>query len=181
MRKLLAWAGQAAAYAALALFIGYFAAAPAYSPSDPRQAQLKLSFTHGGARLEECRRYTAEELARIAPNMRRTFDCKRERVPVVVELELDGQVLFHEAVAPFGLWRDGPSAMYRRLTVAPGAHRLVVRLRDDLPGRGEARRWFGEWNYVRAADVVLTPRQNFVIDFRADMGGFVFHEGGDTP
>ena len=178
MPKALALIGQVAAYAALAAFIGYFAAAPAYVPSDPALAQIKFSFTHGAARLQECRRYTPEELSRIAPNMRRALECQRERVPVVVELELDGQPLLQVAVPPIGIWKDGPAVLYRRFTVPPGPHRIMLRLRDDLPGRGDARRWTGEWNYVRAANIVLKPRQNFVIDFRADKGGFVLDDGG---
>jgi hypothetical protein len=175
---------QLIAYAAFAALVGYFAAAPAWQAADPAQAQLKLSFTHGGARLAECHRMTPEELAKIPPNMRRSLQCSRERVPVTVELEMDGQPLYRAVVPPGGLWKDGPSSVYWRFTVAPGRHRLTLRLRDDLPGRINPERagrgsatshWIGEWNYVRETDIVLAARDNRVIDFRADKGGFIVH------
>lgn len=170
--------GQLLAYGAFAAGVGYFAAAPAWQAADPELAQIKISLAHVGARLEVCRRYTPEELAKLAPNMRRTLDCKRERVPVVVELEVDGRVLLSEALAPTGLWKDGPSILYRRFAMAPGAHTLNVRLRDDLAGRGAANRWTGDWTAVRSADIMLAPRQNLTIDYRADLGGFRLHAGG---
>jgi hypothetical protein len=176
--KPLRWFGQLIAYGAFATFVGYFAAAPAWQAADAEKAEIKFSLTHAGARLEECRRYTPEELAKIAPNMRRTLDCKRERVPVEVELEVDGQSLLRASLPPTGLWKDGPSVLYRRFALAPGPHRVTVRLRDDLPGRGDAKRWQGEWTAVRSADITLAPRQNFTIDYRADLGGFLLHAGG---
>ena len=180
----LAWLGQLVAYAAFAAFVGYFAAAPAWQAADPGLAQIKLSFTHGGTRVEKCRRLSPEELARIPPNMRRSLQCSRERVPVVVELDLDGQLLYRAALPPSGVWRDGPSAAYQRFAVPPGRHRLTMRLRDDLPGRVNPERagrheaaggWIGEWNYAQNADIELAPRDNRVIDFRADKGGFLVH------
>lgn len=176
--KMLRGLGQLLAYGLFAVFVGYFANSPGWQSVDPGQAEIKFSFTHAGARLEECRRYTPEELAKIAPNMRRTLDCKRERVAVEVELEVDGRSLLRTALPPTGLWSDGPSVLYRRFVVSPGAHRLTVRMRDNLSGRGDAKRWQGEWTAVRSADIVLAPRQNFTIDYREDLGGFLLHAGG---
>lgn len=182
MLKPLAWAGQFVAYSSFAVLVGYFSASPAWQAADPGAAQLKLSFTHGGARVQECRRMTPEELAKIPPNMRRPLECSRERVPVVIELDLDGQPLYRASIPPSGVWRDGPSAVYKRFVVAPGRHRLVLRLRDNLPGRINSERanrgdasgqWVGDWNYVRRVDIDLAARDNRVIDFRADKGGFL--------
>lgn len=159
--------GQVVAYGAFAAAIGYFAAAPALRVADPAQAQLKLSLSHGGVPVSECRRYTAEELARLPPNMRRPLDCPRARVPVLLELEMDGRLLYRGSAPPTGLWDDGPSTIYRRFAVDPGAHRLVARLRDSRRTEG--------FDYVSERAVALVPRQNLVIDFRADKGGFQFH------
>ena len=134
--------------------------------------------------MQECRRLSPEELAKIPPNMRRPLECSRERVPVVIELDLDGQPLYRASIPPSGVWKDGPSAAYQRFTVAPGQHRLDMRMRDDLPGRINAERagrgnasgqWSGEWSAVQGVDIELAPRQNLVIDFRADKGGFLVH------
>jgi len=167
MRKVLMVAGQALAYAAFAVLVGYFAAAPAYSPTDATKAEIKLSFSHGGARVQECRRYTQEELARIAPNMRRPMDCPRERVPLVVELDLDGAPLFRATLPPTGAWKDGQSSVYRRFVVNPGTYQLTMRLRDSRRTEG--------FDHQKTVAITLIPRQNLVVDFRADKGGFLVH------
>jgi hypothetical protein len=167
MRKPLAWLGQLLAYAALMAFIGYFSAAPAYTPFDANKAQLKLSFRHSGPPKVECRRLSPEEIAKLAPNMRRSLDCPRERLPVAVQLELDGKVLYSAAIVPTGVWRDGPSNSYVTFAVAPGRHRLTARLRDSRRADG--------FDHESSADIVLAPEQVFVIDYRADKGGFLFN------
>src|SRR5581483_12463016 len=95
-----------------------------------------------------------------------TLDCPRARLPLYVELELDGAMLFKTRVAPAGLAHDRAASVYRKFAIAPGRHRLVARLRDSARTEG--------YDYERAADVKIRPRQNFVIDFRADAGGCVF-------
>jgi hypothetical protein len=64
------------------------------------------------------------------------------------------------------LAHDGPSRVYRSFIVAPGRHRLVIRLRDSARASG--------FDYTRAAEVELAPSQNFVIDFRPEGDGFIF-------
>jgi hypothetical protein len=161
----LRYLGQAAAYALFAAFIGYFAAAPAYTYRPPDMAEIKLSFSHGGQRKGGCRPLSAEEIAKLPPNMRRTQACPRERVPVLVEMEADGRLLYRDLLPPSGLASDGPSRAYRRFALAPGAHRLELRLRDSERASG--------FDYQRIIDVELRPRQNLVVDFRPEAGGFV--------
>ena len=166
MSSLFRYIGQFIAYALFALVVGYFATRPAYTYLDPQQALIKLSFSHAGQHLQECRRLTQEELNRLPPNMRRPMDCPRERVPLLVELELDGEMLYRDELPPSGLSRDGASTAYRKFSVPAGSHRLVARLRDS-------RRQDG-FDYEKAADITLAPQQNFVIDFRPELGGFLF-------
>ena len=166
MRKLVQLGGQALAYALFAVAVGYFATRPAYTHFDPDQALIKLSFSHAGQRKGECRRLTPEELARLAPNMRRPLDCPRERVPLRVELLLDGEALFRADLPPSGLAGDGASTVYRKFPVAPGRHRLTARLRDSPRTEG--------FDYESEREVMLEPRQNFVVDFKAASGGFIF-------
>lgn len=162
----LALAGQGIAYLLFALLIGYFSAAPVYVHVDPDKAVIKLSFSHAGARKEECRRLNPEEIARLAPNMRRPFDCPRERVPLLVELVMDGRVLYRASLPPSGLAGDGAASVYQRFTVESGGHKLIARLRDSRRTEG--------FDYEGRAEAQLDPGQNFVIDFRAETGGFVF-------
>lgn len=166
MPKPLKYLGQGLVYALIALLFGVFSDSPRYTYSPPEQAQIMLSFSHGGARKGECRRLSAEELAELAPNMRRPQICPRERLPLLVELTLDGKPLFRAELPPSGLSGDGPSQVHRRFLVAPGPHRLTARLRDTARAQG--------FDYERSADIVLRAQQSFVVDFRADTGGFVF-------
>lgn len=164
--KPLAMFGQALAYAGFAVFIGYFSSAPSYQHFDPDLALIKLSFSHAGARKVACRRRTPEELAALAPNMRQTMACSRERIDLLVELMVDDQLLYRAALAPAGLARDGASAVYQRFPMAAGSHVVTVRLRDSVREHG--------FDHVHSGTVELTPGQNFVIDFKPARGGFIF-------
>lgn len=157
---------QAALYAAFIALIGYFSVAPAYRHGDPELAMIKLAFSHAADRREPCRTRTPAELAQLAPNMRRPMDCERERLPLLVELEIDGELVFQAEEAPTGLWQDGPSTVYQKFPVQPGSHELVARLRDGRDTAG--------FDYEQQATVELAPGQNFVIGFRAAAGGFKF-------
>jgi hypothetical protein len=161
----LRYAGQGLVYVLFAAILGWLSAAP-YVHFPPEAAQITLSFVHGGKPKGECRERTADELAKLAPNMRKLRVCPRERLPVEVELVLDGKVLYRESRPPSGLAKDFPSHAYRRFAVAPGRHDLTVRLRDTARAQG--------FDYERSAMVTLAPGQNFAIDFRAAAGGFSF-------
>lgn len=166
MTRALRYLGQAVVYALIALLLGSFADWPHYARYPADQAQILLSFAHGGQRKGECRRLTPEEIADLPANMRRPTVCPRERLPVEVELLLDGQPLFSAALPPSGLSGDGSSQVHRRFTVAPGAHSLTARLRDSARTEG--------FDYERSEAVTLRARQNLVIEFRSEMGGFLF-------
>lgn len=157
-----AWLGQAVLYGLFALFIGVFSHWPRYQALPPGQAVLKVSFIHHGQRVAPCRPYTAEELAKLPPNMRTPLKCERERVPVAIEVDLDGATVFRQVAQPSGLSRDGASTVYHRVAVPAGEHRITVRLRD---GPGTA---FG---YTRDTTLRLKEAQVLVIDFDAQKGG----------
>ncbi len=163
MFKALALIGQAAVYAGLAAVIGYFSNAPAYRYFPADAALIKLSLIHG-ARKESCRTRTPEELKKLAPNMRRATVCSRERLPVVVDLELDGHELYHAVLPPTGLFSDGPSRAYEKFQVSPGRHELEAKLRDTDRSEG--------YDYDKEVDIDLKPLQSLAIDFRAETGGF---------
>jgi len=166
MTRVLQYLGQAFAYALFAAFVGYFATQPAYTHTDPGNALIKLSFSHAGDHREECRKLTQEELNAIAPNMRRLQECSRERLPLLIELQLDGELLYRDELPPSGLARDGASTGYKKFTVEAGTYRLTARLRTSRRSEG--------YDFEKTADVTLEPAQNFVIDFRPEMGGFLF-------
>ncbi len=156
---------QLALYVPLMALIGYFSSYPRFTQVREGEALVRLSLVHAAQRLQECRERTPEELARLAPNMRAALDCPRERSPLLVELEFDGRVVYRREATPAGLRRDGAAAVYHRMTVPSGSHRVVVRLRD---------RASGDFNYVRTATLELAPGASLVIDFAAAQGGFMF-------
>ena len=165
MRSVVRYFTQAVLYAAFVSVIGYFSTAPRYRHLPPDEALVKLSFSHAGARKEPCHERTPEELAKLAPNMRAQTVCPRERVPVTVEVALDGAPLFRIVAPPSGLARDGASTAYRRVPVPAGKHRIAARL-SDVPD--------GEFNHRAETTVDVAPGHVLVIDFDAAKGGFVF-------
>jgi len=165
MKQALRIAAQLALYVPLMVLIGYFSAAPKFSPIGASEALLRLSFIHAAQRKAPCRERSAEELAKLAPNMRAALDCPRERAPLLVELELDGKVVLRREVQPAGLKGDGNATVYHRLPLPAGKHRIAVRLRDR-PGEG--------FNYAREETVELAPGRVLLIDFAAAKGGFLF-------
>jgi hypothetical protein len=161
----LRYGAQALLYAAFVAVIGYFSTSPPYRHLPAGDALLKLSLTHAGARKEACRERTADELAKLAPNMRAQSVCPRERAPVKVEITLDGATLFSVVAPPSGFSKDGASTIYRRMPVAAGMHRIGARLADG-PG--------GDFTYRSDTTIELRPGHVVVIDFDAAKGGFVF-------
>lgn len=166
MGRTLAWVGQAALYGIFALIIGVFATWPPYRHLPPDEALIKLSFSHHGQPVSECRERSAEELAKLPPNMRVSRVCPRERSPVAVEIDLDGAPLYRDVIAPSGLSRDGASTVYRRFPVKAGEHDLAVRLKDSVRASG--------YTHVRSERVRLQPAQILVVDLSADKGGLFF-------
>jgi hypothetical protein len=165
VNRFVSYAGQAVGYTAFCVVLAYFATSPAYEPLPPGTALVKLSLQHAGQRKEPCHERSAEELAKLAPNMRAASVCPRERVPVAVEIELDGRTVVSAVVPPSGLARDGTSTLYRRVSVPAGEHRVVARLGDaPVPGFG----------HVKDATVSLKPGAILLIDFDAKSGGWVF-------
>ena len=122
---------QALLYGAFALCVGYFSVAPSYDYADPGVATIKLSLSHAANRVEECVKLTPQQINERATKGLPLNECGRERLPVTVELEIDGARALLVTAAPSGLWNDGPASVYERLDVAPGTHTITVRLRDS--------------------------------------------------
>ena len=158
-----AWAGQALLFAAFALVIGVFSRWPVYQHLGPGQAVIKVSFAHTGKPVSDCRPLSAEELAKLPPNMRAPVRCPRERSAVTMEVDIDGKPVLRRTATPSGLSRDGASSMYQRVQVAAGAQRIAVRMNDDVRHAG--------FTHQREAMVKLAPAQILVIDFDAEQGG----------
>ncbi len=165
MTRILRFLAQALLYVPFMALIGYFSTGPAYRHLDPDEALVRFSFSHAGSRVSECRQRTPEELAKLPPNMRAPLDCPRERSPVTVELEMDGELVYRAVAAPLGLRGDLASTVYWRRAVPAGPHRFTARLKDQREG---------DFNYVKEIAVTLGPGRVLVIDFNPGQGGFIF-------
>jgi hypothetical protein len=152
----------------LLLFAGVAALAdwPVYRPIPPGYGVVMLTFVHGADRRGECRRLSAQEIAKLPPNMRRVQDCPRGRRPLYVELDIGGRPAYRASLPPSGIAGDGPSRVYERFVLPAGDYDLAVRMRDS--GRSEG------FDHERAKHITLASAQMFVIDFRSETGEFVF-------
>ena len=166
MRSALRLLLQVLAYVGIAALLGYFATMPTYRYADPAMASIKLSLSHAAARIKPCRQLTQEEIAELAANMRRTEACERERLPLTLELDIDGDTVLSLIAQPSGLWNDGPASIYERFDVPPGPHQLAVRLRDTARTTG--------WDYESTEFVDLAAGHYFTITFKPETGGFAF-------
>jgi hypothetical protein len=159
-------AGQFAVILLLFSAVAAFANWPIYRQVPQGSAIIVLTFVHGADRKAECRKMSSEEIAKLAPNMRKLQDCPRGRRPIYVELDLSGRDLFHATLPPTGIAGDGHSRVYRRFVVPAGQYEVAVRMRDTPRTEG--------FDHQRKELVTLTPDQMFVVDFRSESGEFVF-------
>jgi hypothetical protein len=155
---------QALLYALFAAGIGYFSLSPGYQYADAEKASVKVSFSHAASRVEDCVKLTPQEINDRARAGEPISECGRERLPVTLELEIDGVIVYRVDKEPSGLWNDGPAAVYERFDVEPGPHTITARLRDTAREAG--------WDYTHTEEAVLLPGRYFTITFRAETGGF---------
>ena len=163
--RALRFAAQLALYAPLMAILAYFSTEPRFAPVAPGEVLLRVSLVHATERRQPCRERSAAELAKLAPNMRASLDCPRERSPLLLEVELDGKLVLRREAQPSGLRRDGNAAVYERMALPAGRHRIVARLRDR-PG--------ADFNFMKEQTVELAAGQTLIIDFNAARGGFSF-------
>lgn len=166
MNSVSRWLLQAILYAAFAAFLGYLSASPSYDYASEDVATVKLSLSHAANRVKPCVRLTPQQMAELAPNMRVPEKCERERLPLSVELEVDGQIVVALQVPPSGLWGDGAASVYERFEIGPGEHTLTARLTDTDREEG--------WDYTHTETVTLQAGRYFTVTFRPETGGFSF-------
>ncbi len=145
--------------------LGPFATWPAYRHMPDGQATVKLSFSHEGARAEPCRTLSEEEQGALPKHMRKTEDCPRRRLPVAVEVLLDGRPLFVDESPPTGFAGDGASRFYARAAIAAGTYEFTLRLRDSDRAQG--------FDHESRIAVTLHPARVLVIGFDAERRVFV--------
>lgn len=166
MSRLLRYAGQAVFFIGCAAIVAFLSSRPIYRQLAIDQAQIKLAFRHGGVQVDDCRKPTAEELSKLPSNQRSAGNCARERMPVTIQLTLDGTIIYEALLQPTGLSRDMPSEAYEKFIVPAGLHVIEAKLRDSKRTEG--------YDYSNRYEVELVPWQNLAVDFKAHQGGFLF-------
>ncbi len=158
--------GQALFYILVASAVGYLSSRPLYAGLAKDAAQIKLSFSHGAAHREACRKLSYEEIIKLKGSERRPSTCTRQRLSVHAQLLIDGRTIYDAVLQPTGLWGDGPARTYQKFLVPAGRHTVEARMRDSVREQG--------FDYENRATLDLRPGQSLAVDFRADSGGFTF-------
>lgn len=166
MNRVASAVSQAIFYALFACLIAYFATAPAYRYASPAMASIKLSLVHTTDRAKPCVKLTPDQIAELAANMRRAESCERERLPLLVELDVDGRTIVHSTEMPAGLWNDGPASVYEKFDVPAGTHTIAVRIRDSARSEG--------WDFEDSITTELRAGHYFTVSFKSETGEFVF-------
>ena len=164
--KVIPLAGQFVVIAALFTGVAWLSDRPVYRQIPENSGIMMLTFVHGADRKGECRRLTSEEIAKLAPNMRRVQDCPRARRSLYVELDIDGRKVYAADLPPTGIAGDGPSRVYQRFVMPAGKYDVAVRMRDTARTEG--------FDHERRGTIDFAPSQMFVIDYRPESGEFIF-------
>jgi hypothetical protein len=98
-----------------------------YAAEPGADALLRLAWRARGERVEQCRRLTPAELARVPAHMRQEIQCTGRIVPYRLRVALDGREVINELVQAAGARHDRPLYVFRELRVPPGPHALAVR------------------------------------------------------
>jgi len=166
MKKIWRYLGQGFIYFLFIAFIGYFSSMPSYTNVPVDQALIKFTFTHAGKRVKPFHdTRTKQDLAKLSPQLRYAKH-SRERSPMRVKFEMDGQVVYQAEIRPRGLSRDLPSPVYQRFTVPAGKHHFRASMGDDVHYKG--------FNYTSEKTIELAPLQTLIIDFDNIRKQFIF-------
>ena len=155
---------QAVNYTLFMAMVWYFSFNPPYTQLENEEAVVTLAFGHAAKRVSECNIISPEELAKLAPNMRKPMDCPRERSAVTIELRLDGKLAVQEVFEAPGLYKDQSVDIYRNIQVPQGEHLLSVWMNDDVNVKGPTYRF--------EQTVRLQPMQRLVLRFDANKNEF---------
>ena len=164
MRNVARAALQIVLYAGFAYAVGYLSFWHRYHYASPNVAAVKVSLSHAANHVKPCVKLTPQQIAELAPNMRRSVLCERQRLPLIFELDVDGNAALRIKALPSGLWGDGLSSVYERFDLPPGEHRIGTRIRDTARTDG--------WDYVYEEDVTFAAGRYRTITFKPEKGGF---------
>lgn len=129
--------GILVAIAATAL-TGVLSAVP-WQPNGADRSLVRLSWRATGGLIEECRRPTAEENAKLPAHMRREEICEGRNASFVLVVAVDGRPVMADTIVASGARGDRPVYVFREVSLQPGTHDLSVAFDSLLPREARAR------------------------------------------
>ena len=135
-----------------------------YQPPLAEGSELLISFRHPG--LAECRPPTPEELAERPPHMQPDKICSRERLPVRLQVSVDGVVRVEQSYAPGGVFSDGNSGAVESLRLPEGSHHVAVAIGETSDAN--------DWKFSEARTLEFDSKSRRVVLFDR-VEGFSWH------
>jgi hypothetical protein len=108
-----------------------------YAHESGAGSELRLAWRARSARVEACRRRTADELARLPVHMRQEQVCERQVAPYRLAVWLDGSPVTDRLIVAAGASADRPLYVFEEFPLAPGTHALRVTFTRETGASGE--------------------------------------------
>jgi hypothetical protein len=89
-------------------------------------AIVRLAWRARGERVNECRRLTPTEIAKLPAHMRQEEVCKGRLLPYRLAVTVDDTVVVDRLVHGAGAREDRPLYVFEEVAVEPGPHRVSV-------------------------------------------------------
>jgi len=128
-----------------------------YASPTADHSELVVSFSHPGARTENCRTLSEAELSEIPLHMRQPVQCDRGRSAVRLALRIDGVEVVRKSIPPAGIWGDSNSTALVRIPVAKGRHLVQVAIGDTADPE--------EWTHREEQSLDFTLEDSRVVIF----------------
>jgi hypothetical protein len=97
-----------------------------FTAAPGEDGELRLAWRWRSERIENCRRLSAEELAKRPAHMRSAVACERGLRPYRLEMWVDGRLLVSGLVQAKGAESDRPLSVFRQVPLAPGRYAVRV-------------------------------------------------------
>ncbi|MBI4421495.1 MAG: hypothetical protein HY560_11780 [Gemmatimonadetes bacterium] len=186
MTRLIRVAGGAAFALASMVAVGALSRVP-FTAEPGSHALLKLAWRTRGERVQECRRRTPEELARLPVHMREDEVCEGRVLPYRLEVMIDGAPALNLLVRGGGVREDRPIYVYRQFALSAGSHHVrinFVRQGEPRAERAEAERGEPHFEPERGASrgprvltldttVALGPRHVALVTYDPEAGRLI--------
>ena len=163
--KIVRYLLQGVNYTVFMTIIWYFATSPSVRVIADNEAMFTIAFGHAGETREPCRKMSAEELAKLAANMRAAEDCPRERSPVAIEVRMDNKLVYEETLAPPGLFNDGGVNIFYSHKIPAGSHHFEIKMDDSVRSAG--------FNHTFAQNIEIEANKILLFGFEPDQGFYV--------